>query len=91
MKYNNMMKDIFDEVVDNDAENVFDFMVTNRSVKNLLQEGWELIHAPYDNEYYVFTCFNSELNQQANWYIPYSVPVEEAEKTIIEKCSVFVR
>lgn len=68
-----------------------DLMVTVRDVKNLLQEGWELIHAPYNNEYYVFTCCNSELNQQANWYVPLSVPVEEAEKTIIEKCSVFVK
>lgn len=57
-----------------------DLMVTVRDVKNLLQEGWKLSHAPYpyNNEYYVFTCYNSELNQQANWYVPLSVPVEEA-------------
>lgn len=28
---------------------VDDLMVTARNVKNLLQEGWELIHAPYNN------------------------------------------
>ena len=68
-----------------------DLKVNVRDVKNLLQEGWNLVHSPYNDKYYVFTCYCSELNQQASWYVPLCVPVEEAEKTIIENCSVFVK
>lgn len=67
MKYN-MMKDIFDEVADNDGEGIFEH----------LSKDWKVTVTPYNSEYNVIYLRNEFLNVQCHWYAPVNkTPSEE--------------
>lgn len=74
MKYN-MMKDIFDEVQDNDGENVF----------NDISEDWKVTVTPYNSEINVIYLTNEFLNIQCHWYAPVNTtPSEEYLRDVIK-------
>ena len=70
-----MMKDIFDEVADNDGGEVLED----------LRKQWKVTVTPYNSEINVIYLINEFLNVQCHWYAPVNTtPSKEYIRDVIK-------